>query len=81
MVETCRFCDSPAVAVFAMPRGCWCHPDDRRQSLCLHHAIKATPLGGMVLTSILIQEGDWRDELIERFGSPAATRNVARYLA
>lgn len=46
---TCRFCGAAAVAVFALPRGCICYPDDREQALCPQHVIRATPLGGMTL--------------------------------
>ena len=48
MIE-CRFQDGPAVAIFLLSEGCLCHPEDKEQSLCAHHAFKATPLGEMVL--------------------------------
>lgn len=46
---TCRFCSDGAVAVFTLSDGCICYPDDREQALCWHHAMRATPLGGMEL--------------------------------
>lgn len=49
MTMVCRFCSSEAVGKFSMSHGCYCHPDDREQLLCTHHAMKATPLGDMVL--------------------------------
>lgn len=45
----CRFCSSPAVAIFTMTEGCLCYPDDRQQALCMQHILRATPLGTMDL--------------------------------
>jgi len=46
---TCRFgCASPVVGIYWMPRGCVCHAD-QLQALCAQHALKATPLGDMLL--------------------------------
>lgn len=53
MAQTCRFCWKPAVAVFSMPRGCTCYPDDREQALCMQHVVRANPTGEMILTSDL----------------------------
>lgn len=46
---SCRFGDGEAIAVWDMPGGCLCHPEDRVQALCLHHSHRATPLDGMKL--------------------------------
>ena len=32
-----------------MDQGCFCFPDDREQSLCLHHVMRATPIDSMTL--------------------------------
>lgn len=48
-VVLCRFCATPATAVYAMDRGCFCYPDDREQALCPQHIDRASPLGSMVL--------------------------------
>lgn len=45
----CRFCDDEALAIFHFSRGCVCYPDDRQQTLCWQHVVRATPLGGMEL--------------------------------
>lgn len=45
----CRFCGRPAIARFYLSRGCVCYPDDREQDLCLHHAVRATPIGSFEL--------------------------------
>lgn len=46
----CRFGDSSgAIAVWEMDEGCMCYPDDRVQSLCLHHTFRASPRGSMDL--------------------------------
>jgi hypothetical protein len=42
-------CDDEALAIFAVSEGCLCRPDDREQALCLHHIMKATPLGSFEL--------------------------------
>jgi hypothetical protein len=47
--QVCRFCGTPAVAVFDLDRGCFCHPEDREQALCMQHVVKASPLGEMLL--------------------------------
>jgi hypothetical protein len=49
----CRFCAAPAVAVYAMDRGCACYPEDREQSLCIQHIVSATPRGKMELKGVL----------------------------
>ena len=48
-MAVCRFgpdgcIDRPVVCV-ALSEGCICFPDDREQLLCLHHAMRSTPLG------------------------------------
>lgn len=49
----CRFGDSsPAVARFAMDRGCVCYRDDREQDLCAQHIINAEPLGSMEVIEV-----------------------------
>ena len=48
----CQRCDDEAVAVFEFPEGCACSPETS-QPLCAHHAFKATPRGGMILTEDL----------------------------
>ena len=56
----CRFCKSDALAVFHLPRGCFCYPDDREQALCPQHIIRATPLGEMTLKEVLDADGwEW----------------------
>lgn len=49
----CRFGDSPAVGLFALPKGCIVFPD-KRQALCYHHARKAR--GGGALEGIRLLE-------------------------
>jgi len=64
----CRFTDGEAVARFALDKGCFCYPDDREQDLCLHHIVKATPLGGMKLIVDYTLDGSftrWWHELVE----------------
>ena len=48
----CQRCDDEAVAVFEFPEGCACSPE-QVQALCAHHAFKATPRGGMLLSNDL----------------------------
>jgi len=50
----CRFdgCMHPAVGDYATPSGCACYPEDRKQDLCVQHAVTAEPLGEMTLTRI-----------------------------
>jgi hypothetical protein len=57
----CRQCGDPAAAVFALPQGCVVYPDDREQALCVHHALRATPLGdeGMTLVRDLSLNGSF----------------------
>lgn len=61
----CRFCGSPAVAVFSVPDGCSCYPDDREQALCMQHVVKRNPLGEMILIEDLTVGGaftkEWND--------------------
>ncbi len=45
----CRFGDGEAIAIWDMPGGCMCYPEDRAQALCLQHSRRATPLDGMTL--------------------------------
>lgn len=63
----CRFCDSPAVAVFRLDAGCACHPNDREQALCEQHVVKATPIGDMVLIR----------SLVTRLGRPVISEAMA----
>jgi hypothetical protein len=53
----CRFCGDPAVAVFALDRGCLCYPEDREQALCMQHVVRASPAGSMLLTADLTRDG------------------------
>lgn len=53
IVVPCRFCGTPAVAVFELDAGCACFPDDRRQALCMQHVVRASPLGTMELAEDL----------------------------
>jgi hypothetical protein len=48
---SCRFGDGEAIARFSLPGGCIAFPEDREQALCLHHAMRATPLDGMYLVA------------------------------
>jgi hypothetical protein len=61
MAESCRFCDSKPVAVFAFDSGCVCYPEDRRQALCMQHVVRATPLGSMQLAQDLTCDGAFGD--------------------
>jgi hypothetical protein len=36
-----------AVALYDMPDGCFCYPEDRKQALCISHIQSASPRGGM----------------------------------
>ena len=56
----CLLCDDPAVAIFDMPRGCACRAETR-QALCSHHAFKATPRAGMILTEDLTEGMEFTD--------------------
>lgn len=60
MTPRCCQCGDPAVARFEMSRGCVVFPDDRSQYLCLHHIVRATPLGGMELVEDLTVDGAFR---------------------
>jgi hypothetical protein len=57
----CRFQgprhNAEAVAVFDMPGGCVCFPEDRKQALCMQHVVKANPLAGMELREDLTEGG------------------------
>jgi hypothetical protein len=53
----CRFGDGEAVALITLDRGCVAYPDDREQALCLHHLVRAQPLGGLYLTRDLTEGG------------------------
>lgn len=57
MSPACVFCGAPAVARYAMDRGCFCRPDDRVQDLCAQHEYKASPLGSMDLLIDYAGEG------------------------
>lgn len=46
-------CRTPAVATFHLDAGCVVFPDAHEQPLCPHHAVRATPLGGMELVRVL----------------------------
>ena len=45
----CVLCDSKAVAIFFLSRGCAVLPDNFVQPLCAHHAFKSTPIGCMIM--------------------------------
>lgn len=51
----CRFCGTPAVAVFSLDEGCACFPDDREQALCMQHIVRASPLGEMAMVRDLTE--------------------------
>lgn len=53
----CRFHNTPAVAVFRMPGGCTCFPEDTEQALCMQHVVRATPLNRMYLLRDLTPDG------------------------
>lgn len=53
----CRFCKATPVALFSLPQGCFCFPDDREQALCPQHVVNAEPIGEMTLKQILDEEG------------------------
>lgn len=45
-MPSCRFGDSyPAVLRIRLSAGCIGYPDDREQDVCLHHAMRVTPIG------------------------------------
>lgn len=50
-LKRCRFCSTEPIARAAFDQGCFCYPDDREQDLCLHHYMRATPLGTMTLVA------------------------------
>lgn len=54
---TCRFCTAEAVAVFDVPEGCACYPDDRQQALCMQHVVGESSIGGMILVDDLTMNG------------------------
>jgi hypothetical protein len=56
----CRFCGQPALGRFTMSAGCVCKPDDREQDLCLHHTMRANPLGSMQLIADYTTDGAFR---------------------
>ena len=58
-VIPCRFGDGPAVAIYAVSKGCACYPHDREQALCAQHAVNAEPLGTMTLIKDLTQDQAW----------------------
>lgn len=55
----CRFCASEAVAIFDIPEGCACYPDDRVQTLCMQHVVGATPIGAMTLKEDLTKDKEF----------------------
>lgn len=71
MSTPCRFgCREPAVATLATPRGCLCFPDDREQTLCLHHAMRATAPGASLIRYESEADGWVRDILAHRWPAP-----------
>jgi hypothetical protein len=54
-VLRCRLCDDEALAVFGLSRGCVAFPADRIQAMCLHHALRSTPLGSLELLADLTE--------------------------
>lgn len=42
-------CGAEAIARFELSAGCVARPGDREQDLCLHHTMRAEPLGSMKL--------------------------------
>ena len=62
----CRFGCAHAVVEVVLSAGCACHPDDRRQALCMQHYVKATPLGTMVLARVIEKEAwEWHMRQME----------------
>jgi hypothetical protein len=55
----CLFGDGPAVAVYELDRGCWCHPELRRMALCPQHSVQAHLLGTMELVEDLTVGQEW----------------------
>lgn len=41
--------DGEAIGLFYLSQGCAVFPNERWQNLCLHHAMKATPIDGIEL--------------------------------
>lgn len=52
----CCLCNSPAVAVYYLSRGCAARPDLSVQPLCAQHECDSTPLAGMELLKDLRRE-------------------------
>ena len=57
----CRFCDDEAVAIFVLNEGCFVFPNDREQALCMHHVLKATPIGSIELAKDLTENEEFTD--------------------
>jgi hypothetical protein len=56
VIYRCRFGDDEAVGLLKLDAGCVAYPGDREQYLCVHHALRATPLGGMELVETSARE-------------------------
>ena len=76
----CLLCDDPAVAIFDMPEGCACRAETR-QALCTHHAFKATPRGGMILTDDLTEGMEFTDIWLHSRTFPPLSVNETLVLA
>lgn len=53
----CSACDSPALALFRLPRGCIAFPELTEQWLCAQHIISVQPRDGIELVRSLLLPG------------------------
>lgn len=67
--ENCLLCGASAIAVFAMSGGCIVYPQEKIQSLCPQHIIRATPLGKIILIKDLREDTSYA---IPELGLPAS---------
>ncbi len=56
----CDFCRYPALGRFEFDEGCIAFPGLVNQTLCLHHAVRAQPCGGMELVEDFTIDGSFR---------------------
>ena len=76
----CLLCDSPAVAIFDMPWGSACSAETK-QALCYHHAFKAMPRAGMILTDDLTEGMEFTDIWLHSRTFPPLSENERLVLA
>jgi hypothetical protein len=73
----CRFCDTEAIALYAMDKGCFCHPNDREQALCPQHITSATPIGSMEMFRVLDPDvWEWFVGAIRSKNEPPGTARI-----